>query len=98
MYLKSPEFNTVDPLLSNAGVLPLTFDKPVLSAEPSLYEKELSPTDRFLIFASDGLWDMMSDQEAVDIVQKGPRKVSHASSSLFYHTHLHKYCLGIYWA
>jgi pyruvate dehydrogenase phosphatase len=48
----------------------------VLSAEPSLHERQLSADDRFLIFASDGLWDVMSDQEAVDIVHKGPSNVS----------------------
>eukprot|EP00250_Pteridium_aquilinum_P014555 c22060_g1_i1 orf=1191-2312(-) len=64
VYLKKPDYG--------AG-LPLSLKKPVLSAEPSLHEKALAPEDQFLIFASDGLWEHMTDQEAVDMVQKGSR-------------------------
>jgi pyruvate dehydrogenase phosphatase len=79
VYLKSPEFNTSNSYSSSAAasspISMAAFDKPILSAEPSLCEKELGPDDKFLIFASDGLWDMLSDQEVVDIVHKSPRKV-----------------------
>ncbi|KAH7387327.1 hypothetical protein KP509_16G016900 [Ceratopteris richardii] len=73
-YLKKPEFNK-DTRVS-LGKLPVSFKKPVLSAEPSLLERHLYAEDHFLIFASDGLWEHLSDQEAVDIVQKHPRNVS----------------------
>jgi pyruvate dehydrogenase phosphatase len=53
-----------------------TFKKPILSAEPSITVQPLQPHDSFLIFASDGLWDHLSNQEAVEIVQKGPHNVS----------------------
>ncbi|KAI5066930.1 hypothetical protein GOP47_0017458 [Adiantum capillus-veneris] len=71
VYLKKPEYNK-DPRMARGG-LSVSFKKPVLSAEPSLQERKLFPEDRFLIFASDGLWEHISDQEAVDIVQKYPR-------------------------
>ncbi|MCO5558387.1 hypothetical protein L7F22_011968 [Adiantum nelumboides] len=71
VYLKKPEYNK-DPRIARGG-LSVSFKKPVLSAEPSLQERKLFPEDRFLIFASDGLWEHVSDQEAVDIVQKSPR-------------------------
>lgn len=71
VYLKKPEYNR-DPRFSHVG-LAVSLKKPVLSAEPSLHEKLLASEDRFLIFASDGLWEHMTDQEAVDIVQRGPR-------------------------
>ncbi|KAJ1435928.1 PPM-type phosphatase domain [Sesbania bispinosa] len=34
---------------------------------------KLHPDDQFLIFASDGLWEQLSNQEAVDIVSNNPR-------------------------
>ncbi|MCO5603499.1 hypothetical protein L7F22_057650 [Adiantum nelumboides] len=71
VYLKKPEYNK-DYHFSRSGS-PLLLKKPVLSAEPSLHERALSHGDRFLIFASDGLWEHMTDQEAVDMVQKGSR-------------------------
>lgn len=37
-----------------------------LIAEPELKQMELGPDDEFLILACDGLWDVMSHQEAVD--------------------------------
>ncbi|KAI5059511.1 hypothetical protein GOP47_0026167 [Adiantum capillus-veneris] len=71
VYLKKPEYNK-DHRFSRSGS-PLLLKKPVLSAEPSLHERALSHEDSFLIFASDGLWEHMTDQEAVDMVQKGSR-------------------------
>lgn len=47
-----------------------------MSAEPSLLTRQLRPEDLFLIFASDGLWEQISDEEAVEIVLKNPRSVS----------------------
>ncbi|XP_057488875.1 probable protein phosphatase 2C 63 [Actinidia eriantha] len=69
VYLKKPEFNR-DPILQHFGI-PLK--RPVLTAEPSIHTKELTPEDLFLIFASDGLWEHLSDETAVEIVFKNPR-------------------------
>lgn len=71
VYLKKPEFNR-DPMFSKIG-LPVCLKRPVLTAEPSLHERTLLPEDRFLIFASDGLWEHMTDQEAVDMVNGSSR-------------------------
>lgn len=51
------------------------FKRPVLSADPSISVHELEPHDQFLILASDGLWEHLSNQEAIDIVQNSPRSV-----------------------
>ncbi|CAM8889126.1 hypothetical protein QQ045_026961 [Rhodiola kirilowii] len=70
-YLKRSEFNRA-PLLPKFR-LPEPFDKPILKAEPSIVVQKIHPEDKFLIFASDGLWEHLSNQEAVDIVNSCPR-------------------------
>lgn len=72
-YLKNVEFNR-EPLLSKFR-LPEPFYRPILKAEPTISVQKLFPEDQFLIFASDGLWEHLSNQEAVDIVQSCPRNV-----------------------
>lgn len=73
-YLKKPEF-ALDAKFSRFH-LREPIQQPVLRAEPSVYTRDLKPADRFLIFASDGLWDHVSNQRAVEIVHKNPRAVS----------------------
>ncbi|CAN4118935.1 unnamed protein product [Withania somnifera] len=71
-YLKKSEFNQA-PLLARFR-LPEPFSEPILSAEPSIsIHKLISSKDQFVIFASDGLWDHLNNQEAVDIVHNHPR-------------------------
>ncbi|XP_027087650.1 probable protein phosphatase 2C 38 isoform X1 [Coffea arabica] len=70
-YLKKTEFNR-EPLLPKFR-LPEPFQKPILKAEPSIFVQKLYPEDQFLVFASDGLWEHLSSQEAVDIVNTCPR-------------------------
>ncbi|KAL3649766.1 putative protein phosphatase 2C 48 [Castilleja foliolosa] len=70
-YLKKTEFNRV-PLLPKFR-LPEPFQKPILLAEPSIHVQKLNPEDQFLIFASDGLWEHLSNQEAVELVHTSPR-------------------------
>ncbi|GMH23105.1 hypothetical protein Nepgr_024948 [Nepenthes gracilis] len=71
-YLKKWEFNR-EPLLPKYR-LQSAFDKPILTADPSITVKMLQPEDRFLIFASDGLWEHLSNQEAICIVRSNPRR------------------------
>ncbi|GAB2267829.1 hypothetical protein Dimus_002805 [Dionaea muscipula] len=66
-YLKKPEYNR-EPLNAKFR-LPEPFKRPMLSSEPSISVHILQPHDQFIIFASDGLWEHLSNQEAVDIVQ-----------------------------
>ncbi|KAI7998572.1 putative protein phosphatase 2C 38 [Camellia lanceoleosa] len=70
-YLKKAEFNR-EPLLAKFR-LPEPFANPILIPEPSIFIHKLNPKDHFLIFASDGLWEHISNQEAVDIVNSCPR-------------------------
>ncbi|KAK4750221.1 hypothetical protein SAY87_027670 [Trapa incisa] len=69
-YLKRAEFNK-EPLLAKFR-LREPFDSPILKAEPSVHVQRIHPEDQFLIFASDGLWEHLSNQEAVNIVNNSP--------------------------
>lgn len=70
-YLKKSEFNR-EPLLPKYRV-PEPFDKPIMRAEPVVTMARLQPEDRFLVFASDGLYEHLNNHEVVDIVQNNPR-------------------------
>ncbi|KAL6339044.1 hypothetical protein AAG906_024195 [Vitis piasezkii] len=70
-YLKKPELSR-DPLFQQFGS-PIPLKRPVMTAEPSIVIRNLKPHDLFLIFASDGLWEQLSDEAAVEIVLKNPR-------------------------
>uniref|UniRef100_A0A5B7AZP6 protein-serine/threonine phosphatase n=1 Tax=Davidia involucrata TaxID=16924 RepID=A0A5B7AZP6_DAVIN len=74
VYLKKAEFNR-EPLYAKFR-LREPFRRPILSSEPSISVHKLQPHDHFIIFASDGLWEHLSNQEAVDIVQNHPRSGS----------------------
>ncbi|KAL3357592.1 hypothetical protein AABB24_018013 [Solanum stoloniferum] len=63
-FLKKPEFSL--------GAIPLR--RPVLRADPSVSSRNLQAVDRFVIFASAGLWDLLSNEEAVQIVHPYPRQ------------------------
>lgn len=41
---------------------------PYLTAKPDIYHHRLTPKDKFLIVASDGLWDMITPVQAVKLV------------------------------
>lgn len=70
-YFKRWEFNR-EPLLPKFR-LSKPFHTPILKAEPSIHVHKLLPEDQFIIFASDGLWEHLTNQEAVEIVNTCPR-------------------------
>ncbi|CAN6688158.1 unnamed protein product [Malus baccata var. baccata] len=74
VYLKKAEFNR-EPLYSKFRLRD-PIKRPILSADPAISVIQLQPHDQFIIFASDGLWEHLTNQEAVDIVQKHPRSGS----------------------
>lgn len=49
--------------------LPASCTAPLVSAEPFVDVHKLNPEDQFVILASDGVWDRLSDDEAVAIVR-----------------------------
>ena len=45
-------------------------ERPAVSAEPDTMVLPIQPTDRFVVLASDGLWDVMSSNDVVRFVEK----------------------------
>lgn len=72
--MKRPDFTLREsfPRDPNGPKLPTSC---VLSAEPEMLSRPLRDSDKFLIFASDGLWDFMSNEQAAQIVSSNPRNV-----------------------
>ncbi|KAK9068346.1 hypothetical protein SSX86_012457 [Deinandra increscens subsp. villosa] len=71
VYMKYSEYNT--DLIAQKFRLPESTAMPILSATPSILTHDIHPNDSFLIFASDGLWEHLSNEEAVEIVHNNPR-------------------------
>ncbi|PWA35523.1 protein phosphatase 2C 43 [Artemisia annua] len=71
-YLKKPEF-ALDPSFPRFH-LPTPIQRPVIRDSPSIYTRELKPDDKFIVFASDGLWEHMTNRQVVKIVHKNPRE------------------------
>jgi pyruvate dehydrogenase phosphatase len=41
---------------------------PYLTAEPEIIHQRLTPKDKFLVIASDGLWDMVQPDKVVKLI------------------------------
>ncbi|CAI5961268.1 unnamed protein product [Closterium sp. NIES-65] len=78
-YLKHKEFQQpplprrfrLDHLGSPSGV---ALRRPLLRSDPSVVQVRIGEEDRFVILASDGLWEHMSRAEAVKMVDSRPRQ------------------------
>ncbi len=74
VYMKQARFNRET--LIGKFRHPEPMNMPILTANPTIISHPLHPNDSFLIFASDGLWEYLSNERAVDIVHRHPRAVS----------------------
>jgi len=52
---------------------------PFISVEPNVNEYELTGDEEFIVLASDGVWDWISDQDAVDIINSETDKEAAAA-------------------
>ncbi|KAH7513484.1 probable protein phosphatase 2C 42 [Ziziphus jujuba] len=71
VYMKHAQYNR-EPINAKFR-LPEPMNMPILTANPTILSHPLHPNDSFLIFASDGLWEHLSNEKAVEIVHKHPR-------------------------
>ncbi|KAF3338541.1 hypothetical protein FCM35_KLT17378 [Carex littledalei] len=71
VYLKYEEFNRAPLPAEYIQEEPIV--QPIVKAEPTVRTHQLGPDDRFIIFASDGLWDVMNNKQAADLVKNNPR-------------------------
>ena len=80
VYMKDVQFNR-EPLNAKFR-LPEPMNMPILTANPTIISHRLHPNDSFLIFASDGLWEHLSNEKAVEIVSSNPHAVRFLSAVL----------------
>lgn len=60
--------NVAVPLIGQKAIPQNYHTPPYLTAMPDIYYHRLTPKDKFLIIASDGLWDMMTALQSVKLV------------------------------
>ncbi|KAG9457809.1 hypothetical protein H6P81_002317 [Aristolochia fimbriata] len=71
VYMKHAQYNR-EPI-NGKFRLSEPMNMPILTACPTILPHTLQPNDSFLIFASDGLWEHLTNEQAVDIVHSHPR-------------------------
>ncbi|XP_059632813.1 probable protein phosphatase 2C 42 [Cornus florida] len=74
VYMKHAQYNR-EPI-NGKFRLSEPMDMPIMSATPSIISHPIHPNDSFLIFASDGLWEHLSNEKAVEIVHSHPHSGS----------------------
>ncbi|KAI8035306.1 pyruvate dehydrogenase [acetyl-transferring]-phosphatase 1, mitochondrial [Drosophila gunungcola] len=56
------------PMFGKQAMAPNYYTPPYLTARPDVQQHELGPNDKFLVIASDGLWEFLSPSEVVSLV------------------------------
>ncbi|XP_045797427.1 probable protein phosphatase 2C 43 [Trifolium pratense] len=73
-YLKRAPFTLTSPFrVPQSELAPSDFTQPLLSAEPAISSRVLNDVDKFIIFGSGGLWKLLSNWQAAEIVHTNPR-------------------------
>jgi len=66
--LTSDELVNIFKFLPNYNVLPGLQSPPYLTAEPDVFHYKLEGADKFVVLASDGLWDLLTNDEVIELV------------------------------
>ncbi|KAE9590169.1 hypothetical protein Lal_00027892 [Lupinus albus] len=56
--------------------------KPAVTAEPEITERTLSAEDEYIVIASDGLWDVLSSMEVINIIKNTVKEPGMCSKRL----------------
>lgn len=84
-HLKFAEFNNHVQTKENAQIYKkeiVGFNGPYISGEPDIKIYELSTKDKYLLMASDGLWDFLKSSEIKDILRKNDNIVKNSYNIL----------------
>lgn len=72
IYYDGSDWRVVDLSLSRAlGDLEA---HPYVTSMPAVYRYRIHPKDKFLVFACDGVWDVMDNQEVIDLIKNENKK------------------------
>ncbi|XP_045805979.1 probable protein phosphatase 2C 43 [Trifolium pratense] len=73
-YLKRAPFTLTSSFrVPQLELAPSDFTRPLLSAEPAISSRVLNDVDKFIIFGSGGLWKLLSNWQAAEIVHTNQR-------------------------
>lgn len=74
IYYDGSDWRVVDLSLSRAlGDLEAT---PYVTPMPQVYRYRLHPEDKHIVLACDGVWDVMDNQEVIDLIKSAPKKTN----------------------
>lgn len=74
IYYDGSDWRVVDLSLSRAlGDLEA---HPYVTSLPQVYRYRIHPKDKYLIFACDGVWDVMDNQEIIDLIKNQDKKTN----------------------
>jgi protein phosphatase 1L len=51
-----------------------------LISKPNIFQKELDKEDKFVLMASDGVWDVISDTEVLELYSKNQNSEEYAEN------------------
>ena len=81
LYLKNHEFNAREGMHRSLGRrIPEPYTPPYVGNVPDIFHISIDSNDKFVILATDGVWDFLSDQEAVNIVSSCTNKTDAAQA------------------
>jgi len=80
--MKLPEFNLTPG--TNEKLFRDPYTPPYISSSPQIISRDIVPEDSFVIVATDGLWDGVSNEEAVLVVADAQQRGVDPASALMH--------------